>query len=86
MERIEADFNCRHAKVYCDLLVLFGLVPGERLNVAVVGRLQNLLDDVKLASVEPGRSHMGGGMLVHEAERLEDASSASVCTSASQVA
>ena len=72
MESNEADFNCRHAKVYWARLVLFGLVLVQRLNVVAGGRLQSLLHFGKLASVEPDHSHMEGSVLVHEAERLED--------------
>ena len=35
-------------------------------------RLQSLLDYGKLASVEPDHSNMEGGVLVHQAKRLQD--------------
>ena len=69
------------ARVYWALLVLFGLVPVEHLNVAVLGRVQSLLHVGKLAIVAPDHSHMEGGVVVDEAEYLEDVLNLGLCVS-----
>ena len=72
MESNDANFNCGNAKMNRACLVLIGLVPVESLQVVVASGLQGCLDNGILASVEPDDSNMEGGVLVHEAERLED--------------
>ena len=79
MEGDETGFHRRHTKVGCELLVLLALVPEDRLDVRVRSPLKRLLDHREMTIVAPDDGRVERGVLVDEAERLEDVVQLALC-------